>query len=83
MLHVSRRRFLKIAGLGAGAAAVGAGPLRSLRAMSGRPATGEVRTVPTSCDLCFWKCNAIAHVRDDRLWKIVGNPEDPLSRGRL
>jgi thiosulfate reductase/polysulfide reductase chain A len=83
MLHVSRRRFLKIAGLGAGAAAVGAGPLRSLRAMSGRPATGEVRTVPTSCDLCFWKCNAIAHVRDERLWKIVGNPEDPLSRGRL
>ncbi len=22
-------------------------------------------------------------MRDDRLWKIVGNPEDPLSRGRL
>ena len=83
MLHVSRRRFLKIAGLGAGAAAVGAGPLGSLRAMSERPAAGTVRTVPTSCDLCFWKCNAIAHVRDDRLWKIVGNPEDPLSRGRL
>jgi thiosulfate reductase/polysulfide reductase chain A len=83
MLHVSRRRFLKIAGLGAGAAAVGAGPLRSLRAMAERPPAGEVRTVPTSCDLCFWKCNAIAHVRDGRLWKITGNPEDPLSRGRL
>jgi thiosulfate reductase/polysulfide reductase chain A len=83
MLHVSRRRFLKIAGLGAGSAAVGAGPLRSLRAMSERPPSGEVRTVPTSCDLCFWKCNAIAHVRDGRLWKITGNPEDPLSRGRL
>jgi thiosulfate reductase/polysulfide reductase chain A len=83
MLHVSRRRFLKIAGLGAGAAAVGAGPLRSLRAMSDRPPAGAVRTVPTSCDLCFWKCNAVAHVRDERLWKIVGNPEDPLSRGRL
>jgi thiosulfate reductase/polysulfide reductase chain A len=83
MLHVSRRRFLKIAGLGAGAAAVGAGPLRSLRAMSDRPPAGAVRTVPTSCDLCFWKCNAVAHGRDERLWKIVGNPEDPLSRGRL
>ena len=42
-----------------------------------------VRTVPTYCDMCFWKCGAIATVRDGRLWKIEGNPADPLSRGRL
>jgi thiosulfate reductase/polysulfide reductase chain A len=42
-----------------------------------------IRTVLTFCDLCFWKCNAIATVRDGVLWKIEGNPEDPLSRGRL
>ena len=48
-------------------------------------ADGEraIRTVPTFCDICFWKCGAIAHVRDGRLWKIEGNPDDPLSRGRL
>ncbi len=83
MAHISRRRFLKIAGLGAGAATLAAGSVRRLQAMAPRPGAGAVRTVPTSCDVCFWKCNAIAHVRDDRLWKIVGNPEDPLSRGRL
>ncbi len=83
MNRISRRRFLKIAGFGAGAAAVAAGTSSTLQAMAGKPAAGEVRTVPTSCDICFWKCNAVAHVRDGRLWKITGNPEDPLSRGRL
>ncbi len=83
MTRISRRRFLKIAGFGAGAAALGGGAGPGLRAMARRPAAGEIRVVPTSCDICFWKCNALAHVRDGRLWKITGNPADPLSRGRL
>lgn len=44
---------------------------------------GKIRTVPTTCDICFWKCGAIAHLRDGELWKIEGNPLDPLSSGRL
>ena len=84
MNNVSRRRFLKITGAGAGvAAAAGAlGSLPGLRAAKG-PVEKGIRTVPTFCDLCFWKCNAIATVRDGVLWKIEGNPDDPLSRGRL
>ena len=78
MNRISRRRFLKIAGYGAGAAALAAGTGRGLQAMANRPAAGETRVIPTSCDICFWKCNALAHVRDGRLWKITGNPEDPL-----
>jgi thiosulfate reductase/polysulfide reductase chain A len=83
MTRISRRRFLKIAGFGAGAAALAGGAGRGLQAMAPRPVAGESRVVPTSCDICFWKCNALAHVRDGRLWKITGNPDDPLSRGRL
>jgi thiosulfate reductase/polysulfide reductase chain A len=81
---LSRRRFLKVTGAGAGVAAA-AGALRSLPGLhAGKgPAEKGLRTVPTYCDLCFWKCNAIATVRDGVLWKIEGNPEDPLSRGRL
>ncbi len=41
------------------------------------------RTVPTYCNVCFWKCGAIATVRDGKIWKIEGNPLDPLSNGRL
>ncbi len=84
MNFLSRRRFLKITGAGAGAAvaAGGLGPFPGLRASS-RPTEKGIRTVATFCDLCFWKCNAIATVRDGVLWKIEGNPGDPLSRGRL
>ena len=31
---------------------------------------GEVHTVPTYCDVCFWKCGAVGYVRDGRLWKV-------------
>ncbi len=84
MNNVSRRRFLKITGAGAGVAAAAGtlGSLPGLRAAKG-PVERGIRTVPTFCDLCFWKCNAIATVKDGVLWKIEGNPDDPLSRGRL
>ena len=84
MNRVSRRRFLKIAGVGAGAAAAGSSftALPGLRAAAG-PSEKGIRRVPTFCDICFWKCNAIATVRDGVLWKVEGHPDDPLSQGRL
>ncbi len=82
MSATSRRRFLKITGASAGLAASGALGLPRLKAAK-TPGEKGLRTVATFCDLCFWKCNAIATVRDGVLWKIEGNPEDPLSRGRL
>ncbi len=84
MHQLSRRRFLKITGAGAGVAAAGGAlaTLPRLRASAGAVEKGT-RSVPTFCDLCFWKCNAIATVKDGVLWKIEGNPDDPLSRGRL
>ncbi len=83
MASLSRRRFLQISGATAGVAAVGAaaGKLAGNAASASAP-KGVVK-VPTYCDICFWKCGAIAYVRDGRLWKVEGNPEDPLSRGRL
>jgi len=56
---------------------------RTTRTVSGAAEAGGIRQVPTFCDVCFWKCGAIATVKDGRLWKIEGNPDDPLSRGRL
>ncbi|MEN8183923.1 MAG: molybdopterin-dependent oxidoreductase [Myxococcota bacterium] len=84
MPTVSRRRFLKITtAAGAGAAASGAAGLTLPDLLASLPEDGEVRTTPTFCDICFWKCGAIAYTRGGRLWKIEGNPDDPLSRGRL
>ncbi len=83
---VSRRRFLKIsAGTFGAAAAAGATwqgwwPIAS--AASDAPAQG-ITTIPTFCEMCFWRCGGIGIVRDGKLWKFEGNPKDPQSMGRL
>jgi thiosulfate reductase/polysulfide reductase chain A len=82
MNNLSRRRFLKIS-VGTMAAVGALDGAGRVIAGSGTAQQSGLRTVPTFCDLCFWKCGAIASVRDGRLWKIEGNPLDPLSRGRL
>jgi len=83
MNALSRRRFLKIS---AGSmAAVGlAGGGASLLGRAVKPTRERgIRQVATFCDICFWKCGAVATLKDGELWKIEGNPLDPLSQGRL
>jgi thiosulfate reductase/polysulfide reductase chain A len=84
MEQLSRRRFLKISAATVGAGAVGSQvPVVSSLAMGTKPPAGKVETIPTYCEMCFWKCGGIAHVRDGKLWKFTGNPLDPMSKGRL
>ena len=84
---ISRRKFLKITGATAGLLAA-SGTVGTVIKKSGA-FTGVEKTVkgtvkiPTFCDLCFWKCGAVAYVENGKLWKLEGNPEDPLSNGRL
>ena len=47
------------------------------------PQTDGDKVVSTFCEMCFWKCGVDVHVKNDRITKIVGNPEHPLSNGRL
>ncbi len=87
MSDLTRRQFIKISAAGSGAAALAGG----LALTSGRPAEGAVadpategdKVIPTFCELCFWKCGVLAHVRDGRVTKLTGNPDHPLSNGRL
>ena len=85
MMTISRRKFLRISSAVLGAATAGSAVVRATARMTGQALTpgSGIRTVPTFCDLCFWKCGAVATVRDGELWKVEGNPLDPLSRGRL
>ena len=88
MSSLSRRRFLKITGatFGATVAATSlSGVVKGAEKVdekTGKSVKG-IQKIPTFCDICFWKCGAIAYVKDGKLWKIEGNPEDPLSNGRL
>jgi thiosulfate reductase / polysulfide reductase chain A len=86
-MSFSRREFIRIGAAGAGATAVASGLLTDFWSLDAReirdPATDGDRVVPTFCELCFWKCGVLAHVKDGRVTKIVGNPAHPLSRGRV
>jgi thiosulfate reductase/polysulfide reductase chain A len=88
MKTISRRKFLKISGatIGVAAAAASLGGIvkkSEIYAANISKNSDEIRKIPTFCDLCFWKCGLIAYVKGGKLWKLEGNPEDPLSMGRL
>ena len=87
MSGVTRRQFIRIAGAGAGATALGSGLTTRWWGLDRDhvpdPDSDGDRVVPTFCELCFWKCGVLAHVKGGRVTKLVGNPAHPLSRGRL
>jgi thiosulfate reductase/polysulfide reductase chain A len=85
-MSISRRTFIKI-----GAAAVAATATSGLmsdwwgmdRYAAADPGTDGDAIIPTFCELCFWKCGVLAHRKNGKVTKIVGNPDHPLSNGRL
>lgn len=85
MNSISRRKFLKITGftVGAAAAVTTFSPIVKGADKYNKEKEKGIQKIPTYCDLCFWKCGAIAYLKDGELWKIEGNPLDPLSKGRL
>ena len=84
MNSYSRRSFLKISGATFASAAALA-TMKHVAKGSKAFAKDEkgIRKVPTYCNICFWKCGAIAYVKDGKVWKVEGNPKDPISKGRL
>ncbi|MBU1002583.1 MAG: molybdopterin-dependent oxidoreductase [Proteobacteria bacterium] len=53
------------------------------RAMSDKPATQGSATIRSTCRLCYNGCGVLVHVRDARPVHVTGDPDHPLSRGRL
>ncbi len=86
-MSMNRRDFLRIGGAGVGGAALLGGLTSDWYGAYanpvGDPGTDGDRVVASFCELCFWKCGILAHVKDGRVTKIKGNPKHPLSRGRL
>ncbi len=85
MNSISRRKFLKISSTTIGAAVLAGsmGPFtKGAKKVTQKSVTG-IQKIPTYCAMCFWRCGAMAYVKDGKLWKIEGHPDDPLSKGRL
>jgi thiosulfate reductase/polysulfide reductase chain A len=87
MPPITRRQFIAISAGTAGALAASSGLLSNWWGLDKNaladPGTEGEKVVPTFCELCFWKCGVLAHVRGGRVTKLTGNPAHPLSRGRL
>lgn len=83
---LSRRSFLQLGAVAAGALAVGQ-MLPPAVAQAAQDA-GMVNTrgdgfIPSMCEMCVWRCGLIAKVRNGRVVKLDGNPEHPHSKGHL
>lgn len=84
MNSISRRKFLKISGATVITAAALTGASKTVvKAAENYTKSKGLQIIPSYCDLCFWKCGLLAYVKEGELWKLEGNPKDPLSNGRL
>lgn len=83
---LSRRDFLKLGGVAAGAAVLGEfiPPMvaRAARANGQIDAQGD-GMIATMCEMCVWRCGVLAKVKNGRVVKLEGNPEHPHSKGKL
>ena len=86
----TRRDFLKISAVGAGAAAIGIKALGANgfgffeKKTDGPVSDEDLTPYPTYCEVCFWKCAGWTYVdKSGRIRKIIGNKNDPHSNGRF
>jgi anaerobic selenocysteine-containing dehydrogenase len=49
----------------------------------GAEASSETKIIKTACRACIANCGVKAHVKNGRVVKIEGNPEDPMSKGSM
>ncbi len=86
-MTTTRRTFIQVSTAAVGGATLGSGLMSNMWGLTPDvitdPQTDGDTVVPTFCEICFWKCGIHAHVKDGRVTKIVGNPDHPLSNGKL
>jgi len=86
-MSLTRRQFIQIGGAAIGGTALASGLPSGWWGLDPNrvedPKTDGDQVVASFCELCFWGCGVLAHVKDGRVTKVVGNPEHPLSGGML
>jgi len=85
-MNINRREFLKRTALGTGALMLA--PNIKLHGLEKYPdgwrGAQRVEEIPSFCEICFWRCGILGNVdKHGKLLKIDGNPEHPLTHGRL
>lgn len=78
---ISRRTFLKST-TGAAAATTALAAAAEVRLPGWRGNT-RIQQVATNCEMCFWRCGVVAEVKEGKVLKVQGNPNHPLTQGKL
>lgn len=81
-MGVTRREFIKIAGMAAGGGMGACGLMPTVPAVDAWAGKAETR-VAGNCGMCRWACGFLATVKDGRVVGLEGNPLHPGSRGKL
>ena len=82
IVQLSRRNFLKLSGAAAAATGLaGTGVKTAFAQDSGGPTYDTM--VPTLCEQCVWRCGVLAKIKDGKVHKLDGNPNNAHSNGML
>ncbi len=86
-MKTTRRDFIKISSVAAGGLAFA--PVLNwvpgfLKGEKETRDDSQAKRYPNYCEVCFWNCAGWVYTdQNDKLWKIIGNDDDPHSNGRF
>src|ERR1035441_9115213 len=80
---LTRRDFVKLSSVAGAALGAGATSAQAIQNPPGWRGSERVERIATNCEMCFWRCGAVAEVSDGKLVRVAGNPDHPLTKGRL
>ncbi|GAV24165.1 molybdopterin oxidoreductase [Carboxydothermus islandicus] len=82
-MKLTRRSFLKASAATGALAALSGGVMSFERWAAKAAETGDVKLVPSICEMCGTKCGIIVKVKNGRVVKIEGNKEHPNGKGKI
>ncbi|MGG0717236.1 molybdopterin-dependent oxidoreductase [Robertmurraya massiliosenegalensis] len=81
---LTRRSFLKATAITGMTAAVGGSQvLKQSNKVKAETSSSETKVVRTCCRACIARCGVLAHVKNGRVIKLEGDPDQPMSKGKL
>ncbi len=80
---ISRRDFMKASATGAAIAGTTCAVAEQISRPPGHRGGDRVEMIATNCEMCFWRCGVLAEVKDGKVLKLQGNPNHPMTKGKL
>jgi thiosulfate reductase/polysulfide reductase chain A len=80
---LNRRDFFRRSSVAGALAAIGTATGRGETHPPAWRGTTRAEAIATNCEMCFWRCGVRAEVAQGKVLKLEGNPNHPLTRGRL